>query len=128
MAELWKLPVIYIIENNRYAMGTSVTRSSAQTDFSKRGDFVQHPGEQVDGMECARGEGCRRTRRGPGAAPARARSSGVQTLFVYRGHSMSDPAKYPDARGGRKRCRHDSGSDRAGGATACWPAKSSSTS
>src|SRR6202011_4954021 len=51
MAELWKLPVVYIIENNRYAMGTSVTRSSAQTDFSKRGISFNIPGEQVDGMD-----------------------------------------------------------------------------
>src|SRR5882672_6508712 len=48
MAELWKLPVVYVIENNRYAMGTSVTRSSAQTDFSKRGISFNIPGEQVD--------------------------------------------------------------------------------
>ena len=45
MAELWKLPVIFVIENNRYAMGTSVTRSSAQTDFSKRGLSFNIPGE-----------------------------------------------------------------------------------
>src|SRR5213080_1735097 len=51
MAKLWKLPVIYIIENNRYAMGTSVSRSSAQTDFSKRGSSFNIPGEQVDGMD-----------------------------------------------------------------------------
>ena len=51
MAELWKLPVIYVIENNRYAMGTSVNRSSAQTDFSKRGVSFNIPGEQVDGMD-----------------------------------------------------------------------------
>src|SRR5262249_15910906 len=51
MAELWKLPVIYVIENNRYAMGTSVSRSSAQTDFSKRGTSFNIPGEQVDGMD-----------------------------------------------------------------------------
>ena len=43
MAELWKLPVVYVIENNRYAMGTAVTRASAQTDFSKRGALLQHP-------------------------------------------------------------------------------------
>src|ERR1700758_490330 len=51
MAELWKLPVVYVIENNRYAMGTSVTRSSALTDFSKRGASFNIPGEQVDGMD-----------------------------------------------------------------------------
>src|ERR1700710_1706046 len=51
MAELWNLPVVYVIENNRYAMGTSVTRSSAQTDFSKRGISFNIPGEQVDGMD-----------------------------------------------------------------------------
>src|ERR1700680_1316876 len=51
MAELWKLPVVYIIENNRYAMGTSVNRASAQTDFSKRGASFNIPGEQVDGMD-----------------------------------------------------------------------------
>src|SRR5262249_47227682 len=51
MAELWKLPVIYVIENNRYAMGTSVTRSSATTDLSKRGLSFNIPGEQVDGMD-----------------------------------------------------------------------------
>src|SRR3974390_2545723 len=50
MAELWKLPVVYVIENNRYAMGTSVKRSSAQTDFSKRGVSFNIPGGQVDGM------------------------------------------------------------------------------
>ena len=51
MAELWKLPVVYVIENNRYAMGTSVSRASAQTDFSKRGVSFNIPGEQVDGMD-----------------------------------------------------------------------------
>src|SRR6202034_3874867 len=51
MAELWKLPVIFIIENNRYAMGTAVLRSSAQTDFSKRGLSFNIPGTQVDGMD-----------------------------------------------------------------------------
>src|SRR6187401_3284597 len=51
MASLWKLPVIYIIENNRYAMGTSVTRSSAETDFSQRGVSFKIPGIQVDGMD-----------------------------------------------------------------------------
>jgi pyruvate dehydrogenase E1 component alpha subunit len=51
MAALWKLPVVYIIENNRYAMGTSVNRASAQTDFSKRGLSFSIPGEQIDGMD-----------------------------------------------------------------------------
>ena len=51
MASLWKLPVIYVIENNRYAMGTSVTRSSAETDFSHRGASFRIPGIQVDGMD-----------------------------------------------------------------------------
>src|SRR5687767_5800322 len=51
MAKLWKLPVVYVIENNRYAMGTSVSRASAQTDFSKRGVSFGIPGEQVDGMD-----------------------------------------------------------------------------
>src|SRR6266705_668277 len=51
MAELWKLPIVYVIENNRYAMGTSVNRSSAQTDFSQRGLAHGIPGEQVDGMD-----------------------------------------------------------------------------
>src|SRR5512140_566667 len=79
MAALWKLPVIYVIENNRYAMGTSVTRSSAQTDFSKRGISFDIPGEQVDGMDVRAGKG-------PFILE-------MQT-YRYRGHSMSDPAKY----------------------------------
>ena len=93
MAELWKLPVVYIIENNRYAMGTSVTRSSALTDFSKRGQSFNIPGEQVDGMDV----------RAVKSAAARAaewcrRGNGPMILemqtYRYRGHSMSDPAKY----------------------------------
>ncbi len=73
MAELWKLPVVYVIENNRYAMGTSVTRSSAQTDFSKRGVSFNIPGDA--GRRHGRARGARRPprRRSPGAAPARAR-------------------------------------------------------
>ncbi len=51
MASLWKLPVVYIIENNRYAMGTAVSRSSAETDFSHRGLSFKIPGIQVDGMD-----------------------------------------------------------------------------
>ena len=74
MAELWKLPVVYVIENNRYAMGTSVTRSSAQTDFSKRGLSFNIPGERSTAWTCARSRRLP-TRRSPGAAPARARPS-----------------------------------------------------
>ena len=93
MAELWKLPVVYVIENNRYAMGTSVTRSSAQTDFSKRGISFNIPGEQVDGMDV------RAVKAAGDKAVAWCRAGNgpfileMQT-YRYRGHSMSDPAKY----------------------------------
>jgi pyruvate dehydrogenase E1 component alpha subunit len=93
MAQLWKLPVVYVIENNRYAMGTAVHRSSAQTDFSKRGVSFGIPGEQVDGMDIravyAAGQRAidhARTGKGPYILE-------MQT-YRYRGHSMSDPAKY----------------------------------
>jgi pyruvate dehydrogenase E1 component alpha subunit len=93
MAELWKLPVIYIVENNRYAMGTSVARSSALTDFSKRGSSFNIPGEQVDGMDvrAVRAAALKATewcRGGNGPIILE-----MQT-YRYRGHSMSDPAKY----------------------------------
>src|SRR5438132_4885869 len=93
MAELWKLPVIFIIENNRYAMGTSVSRSSAQTDSSQRGTSFNIPGEQVDGMDVravkAAGE--------KAVAWCRAGNGPIileMATYRYRGHSMSDPAKY----------------------------------
>ena len=106
MAELWKLPVIYIIENNRYAMGTSVTRSSAQTDFSKRGVSFNIPGEQVDGMDvravkAAGDKAVKWCREGNGPFILE-----MQT-YRYRGHSMSDPAKYR-TREEVDKVRHDS--------------------
>jgi pyruvate dehydrogenase E1 component alpha subunit len=93
MAQLWKLPVVYVIENNRYAMGTAVSRASAQTDFSRRGLSFNIPGEQVDGMDVhAVREAARRAidhaRSGKGPYILE-----MQT-YRYRGHSMSDPAKY----------------------------------
>jgi len=93
MAKLWMLPVVYIIENNQYAMGTSVERSSAQPQFFKRGASFNIPGEEVDGMDveavAAAGkkavEWCR-TGNGPIILEMK--------TYRYRGHSMSDPAKY----------------------------------
>src|SRR3569623_3131221 len=93
MAELWKLTVVYIIENNRYAMGTAITRSSATTDLSKRGASFNIPGEQVDGMDV------RAVKAAGEKAVAWCRAGkGPYILemltYRYRGHSMSDPAKY----------------------------------
>ena len=93
MAALWKLPVVYVIENNRYAMGTSLARSSAQTDLSRRGLAFDIPGEQVDGMDV------RAVRAAGAKAVAWGRAGkGPYILemltYRYRGHSMSDPAKY----------------------------------
>ena len=93
MAKLWKLPVVYIIENNRYAMGTSLERSASTTDLSQRGRSFDIPGEQVDGMDV------RFVREAAQRAIDHARSGkGPYILemltYRYRGHSMSDPAKY----------------------------------
>ena len=93
MAELWKLPVVYVIENNRYAMGTAITRSSAETNLSRRGLSFNIPGEQVEGMDVravkAAGEKATawcRAGKGPYILE--------MLTYRYRGHSMSDPAKY----------------------------------
>src|SRR3954469_22184216 len=93
MAELWKLPVIYIIENNRYAMGTAITRSSATIDLSHRGASFNIPGEQVDGMDVRAVKAA-----GEKAVQWAREGNGPYILemltYRYRGHSMSDPAKY----------------------------------
>ncbi|NQU61858.1 MAG: pyruvate dehydrogenase (acetyl-transferring) E1 component subunit alpha, partial [Rhodospirillales bacterium] len=95
MAELWKLPVIYVIENNRYGMGTAIERASATTELYKRGASFAIPGAQVDGMdvEAVRlagslaSEWCR-AGKGPYILEMK--------TYRYRGHSMSYPAKYRD--------------------------------
>jgi pyruvate dehydrogenase E1 component alpha subunit len=93
MASLWKLPVVYVIENNRYGMGTSVSRASARTDLFHRGVPYGIPGEQVDGMDVV-------AIHEAGLAAAEHARSGQGPVILemltyrYRGHSMSDPAKY----------------------------------
>lgn len=93
MAALWKLPVIYVIENNRYGMGTSVERASANTELHMRGQSYGIPGEAMDGMDvlAVREIGQKATehaRSGKGPYILEAKT------YRYRGHSMSDPAKY----------------------------------
>jgi pyruvate dehydrogenase E1 component alpha subunit len=93
MAELWGLPVLYIVENNKYAMGTSVERASAQPKFYKRGDSFNVPGEEVDGMNVeavfeAGRKALEFVRGGGGPMILEMKT------YRYRGHSMSDPAKY----------------------------------
>jgi len=92
MARLWNLPVIYAIENNQYAMGTSVARSASEPDFYKRGESFRIPGVRVDGMDVLAVRGAAEM------ALEWAREKGPIILelmtYRYRGHSMSDPAKY----------------------------------
>ena len=93
MAALWKLPVVYVIENNRYAMGTSISRSSATVDLWQRGASFNIEGEQVNGMDVravkAAGEkAVKLCRAGKGPYILE------MLTYRYRGHSMSDPAKY----------------------------------
>ncbi|HEV2082815.1 MAG TPA: pyruvate dehydrogenase (acetyl-transferring) E1 component subunit alpha [Brevundimonas sp.] len=93
MAQLWKLPAIFIIENNQYAMGTSIERASATTELYMRGASFGIPGEQVDGMDVlavrdATARAVKRAREGCGPFILEVKT------YRYRGHSMSDPAKY----------------------------------
>ncbi len=93
MAELWKLPIIFVIENNQYAMGTSVNRASSEDQLYKRGESFRIPGIQVDGMDvlACRGaaeEALAWVRSGKGPIILEMKT------YRYRGHSMSDPAKY----------------------------------
>ncbi len=93
MAALWQLPVIFIVENNQYAMGTAVGRASAQTELYRRGESIGIPGVQVDGMDVLA------VKAAGDAAVKHARSGKGPILmemktYRYRGHSMSDPAKY----------------------------------
>jgi pyruvate dehydrogenase E1 component alpha subunit len=93
MAALWKLPVVYVIEDNEYAMGTAVRRSAALADFSKRGVAYGIPGKTIDGMnlftvheEAKWALEHARSNQGPVILHVK--------TYRYRGHSMSDPAKY----------------------------------
>ena len=93
MAKLWELPVVFIIENNQYAMGTSVERSSAETELYKRGISFEIEGIQVDGMNVlevrdAAAKAIKHARDGKGPMILEMKT------YRYRGHSMSDPAKY----------------------------------
>ena len=93
MAALWKLPVVYVIENNQYAMGTSVERASAETHLHRRGLSFGIDGREVDGMdvEAVREAGAEATEH---ARSGRGPFILEMKTYRYRGHSMSDPAKY----------------------------------
>ena len=93
MASLWDLPVVYVIENNKYGMGTSIERASATTDLHHRGAAHGIPGEKVDGMDVlavreAGAKAVKHARDGKGPFILE------MVTYRYRGHSMSDPAKY----------------------------------
>ncbi len=107
MAKLWGLPVLYVVENNQYAMGTSIARASSNMDLSQRGASFGIPGEKVDGMNvCAVNEASERAleycRSGKGPYILE------MMTYRYRGHSMSDPAKYRSKEEVQKmRAEHD---------------------
>jgi len=93
MASLWKLPVVFVVENNQYAMGTAIARAKAGTELCHRGEAFGIPGMQVDGMDVEKVYAATRkaldhVRSGDGPILVE-----MQT-YRYRGHSMSDPAKY----------------------------------
>jgi pyruvate dehydrogenase E1 component alpha subunit len=93
MAELWKLPIIFVIENNQYAMGTSVNRASSEDQLYRRGESFRIPGIQVNGMDVLAVRGAAEValdwvRSGKGPVLLEMKT------YRYRGHSMSDPAKY----------------------------------
>jgi len=93
MAKLWNLPVLYIVENNKYAMGTSVERSSGEVELYKRGISFGIEGKKIDGMNFESvyhgiKEAVDQIKSGRGPLLIE-----VET-YRYRGHSMSDPAKY----------------------------------
>ena len=93
MAALWDLPIVFVVENNQYAMGTAVTRSSAETEFYRRGTAFRIPGMDVDGMDVLA------VRQAAEVAFEHVRAGKGPVLmecntYRYRGHSMSDPAKY----------------------------------
>lgn len=93
MAVLWRLPIVFICENNYYAMGTSVERTSKVLDIYRLADAYDMPGDTIDGMSCEE------VHKGIDRAVRRAREGGGPTFleiktYRFRGHSMSDPAKY----------------------------------
>ena len=89
----WKLPIVFVVENNQYAMGTAVGRSSAETEFHRRGTAFRIPGMEVNGMDVlevrqAAEIAFQHVREGKGPVLMECNT------YRYRGHSMSDPAKY----------------------------------
>lgn len=93
MAALWKLPIVFVVENNGYAMGTAVKRGSAETEFYRRGTAFRIPGMDVNGMDVLE------VRAAAEIALDYVRAGNGPVLmelntYRYRGHSMSDPAKY----------------------------------